>query len=215
MRKFKPAIHNIENERFGYLRALHITEERDNGFAVWVFRCDCRNLVKKRAAYIVYLKNKGQIISCGPNCITKSFKYIGKKSGKLKIKSIIRHDKKEYLYCQCECGNYTFITRSALFLSKTVSSCGCYKKEIGAKNLLANRYKRTPYFRDLSKEGKIYRLTPIRPTDRRIGDSIVWECLCDCGNITYKSSMCLTNKNRPVKSCGCLRKGRKKNQSAL
>lgn len=47
-------------------------------------------------------------------------------------------------------------------------------------------------------------LTVIRPTDKRNGHgSILWECLCDCGNITLAASDRLKGGHK--KSCGCVR----------
>lgn len=46
-------------------------------------------------------------------------------------------------------------------------------------------------------------LTAIAPTDRRSGHSIVWECLCDCGNTAYVSSTNIISKR--TQSCGCNR----------
>lgn len=44
-------------------------------------------------------------------------------------------------------------------------------------------------------------LVAIRPTDRRSGTSIMWECLCDCGNTTETN---LNNLRRGLsRSCGC------------
>jgi hypothetical protein len=34
---------------------------------------------------------------------------------------------------------------------------------------------------------------------------IIWECLCECGNIKTYSTDHLTRKNKPVLSCGCIR----------
>lgn len=46
------------------------------------------------------------------------------------------------------------------------------------------------------------RLIATRPTTKRCGGAVVWECLCDCGNIKYALAGNLT-KGSP-KSCGCL-----------
>lgn len=54
------------------------------------------------------------------------------------------------------------------------------------------------------------RLTAIRPTQMRTsGKNIVWECMCDCGNIVYIGSGTL--KVRDMQSCGCYRKERAAN----
>ena len=47
------------------------------------------------------------------------------------------------------------------------------------------------------------RLTVIKRTDKRYNDSVVWECLCDCGNTCEVSAKRLSVGN--VKSCGCFK----------
>lgn len=46
------------------------------------------------------------------------------------------------------------------------------------------------------------RLMAIRPTERRCGTHIIWECLCSCGEKCFVSSNNLNSGN--TKSCGCL-----------
>ena len=54
---------------------------------------------------------------------------------------------------------------------------------------------------------KFGRLAAVSPTSKRTsGKNIVWECKCDCGNITYVSSSSL--KNGSIQSCGCWKKER-------
>jgi hypothetical protein len=45
------------------------------------------------------------------------------------------------------------------------------------------------------------KLTALRPTNRRSGGKVVWECVCDCGNPAYVASNKL--RNGSTKSCGC------------
>lgn len=50
-------------------------------------------------------------------------------------------------------------------------------------------------------------LIAIKPTEQRASNgSIIWECLCDCGNITYVSVGQLTRKH--TLSCGCRHKSK-------
>lgn len=52
---------------------------------------------------------------------------------------------------------------------------------------------------------KFNSLTVIRETAQRNSDgSVLWECKCDCGNITLASSSDLKRGHK--KSCGCLQK---------
>ena len=47
------------------------------------------------------------------------------------------------------------------------------------------------------------RLVALRPTDKRSGHAVVWECICDCGKTKSISSLSL--KQGTARSCGCLR----------
>ncbi len=55
---------------------------------------------------------------------------------------------------------------------------------------------------DLSGQ-KFGRLTAIRMTDKRINKSVVWECLCDCGNTCEVIAASL--RAGRTQSCGCLK----------
>lgn len=60
-----------------------------------------------------------------------------------------------------------------------------------------------PSFLDIT--GKRFgRLTVVEKTDMRDGTSIIWKCLCDCGNTTYVSSKNLAHGG--TLSCGCQRR---------
>lgn len=49
---------------------------------------------------------------------------------------------------------------------------------------------------------KFNRLTVINKTDMKSGTNYLWECQCECGNITYATSSALKTGHK--KSCGCL-----------
>ena len=49
------------------------------------------------------------------------------------------------------------------------------------------------------------RLTAVQKSTKRAADHrILWECVCDCGNVTHVSSTDLKRGN--TKSCGCLQR---------
>lgn len=50
------------------------------------------------------------------------------------------------------------------------------------------------------KSGK---LTAVKPTNERINNKVMWECICDCGEKTVVSYSNFSNK--AIRSCGCLR----------
>jgi ribosomal protein L13 len=50
------------------------------------------------------------------------------------------------------------------------------------------------------------KLVALRPTGEVRNGKYVWECQCDCGNITYVVGVSLQRNN--TKSCGCLRRER-------
>lgn len=91
-----------------------------------------------------------------------------------------------YWKCQCECGNIKNIQSTALRSGKT-KSCGCLKTYKLSNNLKGKRFGR---------------LIALEPTEKRQAGSIIWKCLCDCGNISYVS--CKTLVAGQILSCGCL-----------
>src|SRR5688572_18967007 len=61
-------------------------------------------------------------------------------------------------------------------------------------------------FRDITGQ-KFGRMLAVRDSGRRTSSNkVLWECLCDCGNVTFVVSANLVNGN--TKSCGCLSKER-------
>ena len=88
--------------------------------------------------------------------------------------------------CQCDCGNITYVSAGHLRAAR-ISSCGC-AKEKKPMDLTGQRFGR---------------LTAVKATDERYFGSFVWECKCDCGNITYVPASRLRNGDQI--SCGCAR----------
>lgn len=110
------------------------------------------------------------------------------------------NNRNAYWRCQCECGTIKEVMGKNLRNGRS-TSCGCYKKEVDSERMIQLNKTRAL---DLCGE-KYGFLTPIRPTEQRLSGSVVWECLCDCGNITYVSVDNLRGQ-RSVRSCGCLKR---------
>lgn len=120
------------------------------------------------------------------NLIGQQFNYLTvlEKTDKRKNGSVV-------WLCQCKCGNYKEVTTSDLN-AKRVTSCGCYNKEQIKK-----------HFKDITNQ-RFGRLVVLEKTDKRTSNrSIIWKCLCDCGNICEISQDSL---NRGTQSCGCLQR---------
>ena len=92
--------------------------------------------------------------------------------------------------CRCDCGKEINVTTKSLRDGNT-KSCGCLHKETVSKIFSKN----------ISNQ-KFGKLLAVEPTKERNHGSIIWKCLCDCGNIYYVSAERLLSGN--TLSCGCL-----------
>lgn len=88
--------------------------------------------------------------------------------------------------CQCDCGNTKSVYRDKL-LSGNTTSCGCAKKHV--------------HMRDLTGQ-KFGKLVALSRTEEKCGNSYMWKCQCECGNICYVSGISLTSLKK--QSCGCM-----------
>ena len=69
---------------------------------------------------------------------------------------------------------------------------------------MAEKEFRRPRINDL--RGRVFgKLTAIEPTSERKGNSVVWKCKCECGNVHFVSSPALLSGS--TMSCGCASKG--------
>lgn len=180
-----------------------LEEEKDYAYknnlkkkgSYWKVKCLCGN---EKIIYGSHIRS-GAILSCG--CYNKeqtgsrSRKDLtNKKFGRLTpIKMLENRTSSGGLiwHCICDCGNETDVPSTSLIEGDTVS-CGCYSREhtskILSKNLTNQRF------------GK---LIALKPTNRRSGSSVVWECKCDCGEKAFVKVSHLTSG--AISSCGCLR----------
>lgn len=94
--------------------------------------------------------------------------------------------------CKCSCGNYVSALGKTIKNGGT-TSCGCFRTE--------QRAKQGTTAKDISNQ-VFNRLLALEPTKKRIAHSIIWKCVCSCGNAHEAAvSDLLANK---VQSCGCL-----------
>lgn len=104
--------------------------------------------------------------------------------------------------CQCECGNVIKVISKSLKNGNT-QSCGCLHKEIVSKQFSKNIINQ-----------RFGKLIAICPTNERKHGSVVWKCICDCGNEHYATAELLLSDH--CLSCGCLKsKGENKIKKIL
>ena len=118
--------------------------------------------------------------------------YIGNEYNLLTILDIYKIGKQRKAFCKCQCGNKKEMNFYNVIKGKS-KSCGCYEKE--------SRYNRNHAQTDII--GKRFgKLTVIKDSGNRSANgSVIWECKCDCGNITYCESSNLKRGHK--QSCGC------------
>ena len=129
----------------------------------------------------------------------KAIDMTGKKFGKLVViekDTMVQYKRGDQLrwICLCECGTVKSISGGSLRQGLT-KSCGCISRE---KTIKMNEAKMIDITGD-----KFGKLTAIKPTERRAGSNIIWECLCECGCTAFVNSNHL--RSGDTTSCGCIK----------
>lgn len=118
-----------------------------------------------------------------------------------------------FWWCRCKCGKIVKI-RGDQILSGRAKSCGCYAKEIAIKTGKELSKKYSAINGRLNKKEltgqKFNHLLVLEDTGKRYksgnGTSVIWKCLCDCGNICEVTSSHLISNH--TCSCGCKKRSR-------
>ena len=134
--------------------------------------------------------------------MSKIYNLVGVKFGKLTVieKTTNPNNKKKATFwlCTCDCGKQSIVTTSALVGGKTKQCWDCAHMATGSykrKDLTGMR------FGKLTVQKMIYGLKSESGKLRTY-----CECLCDCGNTTYRNMDSLIRANGAMCSCGCARK---------
>lgn len=90
--------------------------------------------------------------------------------------------------CECECGNTTIVSSTALTKANGTKSCGCLK------------HQPSPTLIDLTDK-TFDKLKVIRRDESAKDGKTRWICQCECGNIVSVLSDSL--RKGKTKSCGC------------
>ncbi len=162
-------------------------------------QCECGTI---RDVNKMNLKS-GVSTSCG--CTrNKGGNIIGNKYGSL---TVLEETNRKYsnsasgvklFKCRCDCGSIVYKTKYALFHGKSTAHCRkCVKRGNNKKPMIGKRF------------GYLTVLERAEDKEYSCGQRFaMWKCLCDCGNIYICRGDNLRSGH--VKSCGCKKKRRKK-----
>lgn len=152
---------NLIGVKFGRLTAIEKTNKKQGSAYLWVFRCDCGEIVEKNMALVKF----GSTRSCG--CLKKDttsklngVDLTGGRFYRLTAINKIGIDKNGAVLwkCLCSCGKETTATTTALNKGSK-RSCGCLQKEIAAKSCRdrkqENPISRTKEYRNEMKKRRL------------------------------------------------------------
>ncbi|MCL2321445.1 MAG: hypothetical protein FWC47_04975 [Oscillospiraceae bacterium] len=194
--------YDLTGQRFGRLVVTRLSEKRSKSRGlIWECKCDCGNTTLAEANGL----KSGLRVSCG--CIQREkFRQLGlsnrkditgQRFGRLLVirDTGKRKDESPIWECKCDCGNVVEVRYSHLSSGDT-RSCGCLQKEFIAELGKSS-------YRDVTGQ-RFGRLLVLRQTGKRAkSGSVIWECICDCGNKIEIPMEALAHKS-DIKSCGCL-----------
>ncbi|MCL2775547.1 MAG: AP2 domain-containing protein [Oscillospiraceae bacterium] len=185
----KQKMNDITGRKFGNLTAVKPTDRRCRKAVVWECKCDCGQITYESVVHLL----KGNQLSCGCLPLGNYKDLTGKRFGRLvALKATSERIRNSVVWeCLCDCGKTVKVSSSHLKQGAT-NSCGCLKKWVNSKDITGQRY------------GK---LTAVKPTEKRAGTNVVWQCICDCGKTVYTNTGAL--KAGDVVSCGCLKRKKK------
>lgn len=190
-------VHNAKDytgQKFNKLTVIERLPNYKNSKTFYKCRCECGN---ERIVYGNYITS-GKVKAC-KECTkennTRRKDYTGQRFGRLVVNKMLynyNNTNSTYADCTCDCGNQKIISMANIVGGHT-QSCGCYERE--------SRFNRENHEKDIigQRFGKLLVLNKTK--QRAANSSVIWECLCDCGNITYSNSSNL--KRGHITSCGC------------
>lgn len=201
---FKPAIEEFKMENPKRKRKnldivgkkfnmLTVLKELDNGKILC--RCDCGTVKEINKNNVI----QGTTKSCGCQRRKAHKDYTGQKFNMLTIIEELGGGK---VRCRCDCGTVKEMNKYNV-VSGQIFSCGCIKREAVRAGRIKEKFK--AYTRIDITGKKFNKLTVIR----ELGYGQVL-CQCDCGNVKEISKSAVIHGR--VKSCGCLKKGRKQKE---
>lgn len=177
--------------RYGNLTVIEQAESLNDKDVYWLCKCDCGNTKIARSANL----SSGRTTSCGCKAVLNPDDYIGKKYGRLTIRSKTEDNQDgTNVICDCDCGSENVAIRLSFLKSGKIKSCGCLIEEKGKNlkdNLLGQKFGNLTVIEEAPNYSTVS------------GKEITqWKCKCDCGNVLFVKSHSL--KSGRTKSCGCI-----------
>lgn len=166
---------DLTGQKFGRLSVVETLYNYNNSKrATYRCKCDCGNEI-----YLGITALSRQI-SCG--CSRTVDSHVGEKYGKLTITEMLYYYKNQETYCKCncDCGSTGNIVRWSSLITGNTTSCGC----IHSPSLVGEKFGLLTVIKEVPSEN----------------NQRMWECVCDCGNVVYRTSAEL----KRFYSCGCL-----------
>ena len=183
---------NLTGQRFGKLKAVSRSSNKEAGYYLWNCICDCGGRIQVSTKKL----KRGAVTNCG--CVPQmsatngsiAEDISGQKFGNLTAISQEPSCRgKTRWLCGCECGGMG-ITTTSMMKSGDTWNCGCDTKRLAHTSILDLRGRR------------FGRLVAQAVTDRRDSKgSVFWICRCDCGNTCEVTADALKHSN--TTSCGC------------
>ncbi|WP_304068190.1 AP2 domain-containing protein [Megamonas hypermegale] len=193
---------DLTGQKFNMLTIL-----KELGHNKVLCRCDCGNIKEVTKSQVI----RGMTKSCG--CLQKTAleknrekarfvlrDYHNCTGEKFNMLTVLNDLENGWLLCRCDCGNIKEIRKQSV-INGITKSCGCLRVESG--------YEKAKKMNEATKKDYVGQKFNMLTIIEDLGHNKVI-CRCDCGNTieTYKSNVV----GGRTKSCGCLKKGRKKKE---
>lgn len=176
---------DLTGRRYGKLTVAGPTEQRKNGYIVWLCRCDCGGEIRLDTRCL----GRGTVTDCGCVSVVKpgrrdiSEMRFGRLTAVEPTGESVRGS--AVWLCRCDCGGEAAVPLNQLTAGYR-KSCGCLSRG-GTKDYIGRRFGRMTVTAYAGKRNGMHR----------------WLCLCDCGKETVVGQTPL--QTGKTKSCGCLR----------
>lgn len=189
-----PKLIDLTGKVFDKLTVLEKAPSRAR-HVYWKCQCECGNTIEVSAESLK--RNIPHDCGCVKLQLQKEKEQakedklnhlIGKRFGKLIVEARTeeRQNGSVVWKCKCDCGGYKNVP-THLLTSNHTQSCGCLIREIQGNDLTNQKFGR---------------LTALYPCNYKKKSSIVWHCICDCGNEYDVDSYNL--RAGLTQSCGCI-----------